>query len=266
MKNLLIGSRALAIVDPSFKCSPDADWDVISPYEITGCEWHDPWLLNNEDLDAYAMRTAVLLPCGEYAYPVNAVGLSLIKRSHLHRDIGFDKHIAMYHRHLSYLRIKWDNADIEFLKERIRATEIRFPQHGPNLNQTKDDFFDDAVVKKYDHDYLHELVAYNDSPMYTRMLRGDGTVFCRKEVWDTFSHEEKLQTAAEETTVIAIERFMVPKEWDFNSRIAYNRSLKKVCTTLCKGWFRDFAIDNYPALLGMFDKQRILNVKSKLGV
>jgi hypothetical protein len=190
----------------------------------------------------------------------------LTKRSHLHRDIGFDKHIAMYHKYLKKYEVMWTPADREFLKERIRATEARFPQQGPNLNQMKDDFFDDAVVKKYDHDYLHELVTYNDAPMYTRMLRGDGTVFCRKEVWDTFSHEEKLQTAAEETTVIAIERFMVPKEWDFNPRIAYNRALKKVCTTLCKGWFRDFAIDNYPGLLGMFDKQRILNVKSKLGV
>lgn len=266
MKNLLIGSRALAIIDPSFNCFPDADWDVISPYEITGCEWHDPWLLNNIYLYEYTSQDIVELPCGEYAYSVNGIGLSLIKRSHLHRNIGFDKHITMYHKYLKQYEVMWTPADREFLKERIRATEVRFPQQGPNLNQMKDGFFDDAVVKKYDHDYLHELVAYNDSPMYTRMLRGDGTVFCRKEVWDTFSYEEKLQTAAEETTVIAIERFMIPKEWDFNTHIAYNRSLKKVCTTLCKGWFRDFAIDNYPALLGMFDKQRILNVKSKLGV
>lgn len=264
MKNLLIGSRALDLAAPSFSCSPDADWDVISHSPIEGCEWHDPWLLNNEDLEVYA-SAIIQLPNDYMGYAVNGVGLSLIKRSHLHRDVGFEKHITMYHKYLKRFETLWTDSDREFLKERIRATEIRFPQRGPNLNQMKDDFFDDAVTKKYDHDYLHELVAFNDVPMYTKMLRGDGTVWCNKDVWDTFSHLEKLQTVAEEVMVIAIERFMIPKEWDFNSRIAYNRALKKVCTTLCKGWFRDFAIDNYPLLLGMFDKQRILNVKSKLG-
>lgn len=265
MKNLLIGSSALAFIDPIFHIKDDADWDVISPYPIEGCEWHDPFLLNNQDVWQYATDIEVCLPNGESAFVVNGVGLSLIKRSHLHRNIGFEKHITMYHKHLKKFEVMWNDSDREFLEERFRATEVRFPQLGPNLNQLKDDFFNDAVKKKYDHDYLHELVAYGHQPMYVPMLRGDGTAFCLKSVWDSFSDEQKMLCVVEETTVIAIERYMIPKEWDFNPRIAYNRALAKVCTTLCKGWFRDYAIDNYPRALSRFDKAKFLSVKCKLG-
>lgn len=167
MTNLLIGSRALVFAAPTFRCNPGADWDVVSGISVDGCEWHDVALLNNVDMAQYMTTTKVGLAHGATALVVNGIGLSLIKRSHLHRDIGFDKHITMYHKHLKQFEEQWTDSDRTFLNERIRLTDIAFPQQGPNLNQSRDDFFDDAVTKKYDHDYLHELVAFNQTPMYS---------------------------------------------------------------------------------------------------
>jgi hypothetical protein len=37
-----------------------------------------------------------------------------------------------------------------------------------------------------------------------------------------------------------------------------------VCTTLCSGWFRDYAIDNYPQLVSVFNKQKFDKVLEKI--
>ena len=47
-------------------------------------------------------------------------------------------------------------------------------------------------------------------------------------------------------------------------KLTYNKALDKVCTTLCKGWFRCFAIDHHPELLQMMDENKFKQVKEKL--
>ena len=47
--------------------------------------------------------------------------------------------------------------------------------------------------------------------------------------------------------VIALERYLIPMI-SKNHKTAYHLALNRVCTTLTKGWFRQFAIDNYPRL------------------
>ena len=39
---------------------------------------------------------------------------------------------------------------------------------------------------------------------------------------------------------------------------------EKVCTTLTSGWFRDFAIDNYPEILKLYDHSKFEYVKNQL--
>jgi len=154
--------------------------------------------------------------------------------------------------------------DVEFLQERTALTHKMFPQGSPNLNQTVEDFFDDAVTKKYEHDYLHSLFAYYEKPMYTRLQTDSTKAWCSKELWDGLTHVEQLQCVAEETYVIATERFMVPKDWNYPMKLAYGKALNKVCTTLCSNWFRDKAIDYYPEVMELFDEGKFLEVKGKL--
>lgn len=260
--NLLIGSRALNFWFPSVPISENTDWDIISDKPIEGCEWHDPDILNNRKVTQYASNHVVCLPEGKTANIVTPLGLALIKRSHLHRSLSFQKHITHYHRYLHRQICKYAyTEDFQFLEERIKLTKEQFHRGNPNLMQSKEDFFNDAVVKKYDHDYLHELFAYYDKPLYTKLLRQEGVAWCEKDKWDLLSHQDKLKCMAEEVQVIAAERFMIPKNWDYPSKLAYMKALEKVCTTLCSGWFRDYAIDHYPEALEMYNKKKFEQVK-----
>jgi len=263
-RNILIGSRALDYWHDLGIAKPNSDWDVISTKPIEGTEWHDPWLLNNDLVKEFTSPEHTIDFNGNILHVCNLQGLALIKRSHLWRDLGFGKHITMYHKHLvKYLDLS-DTFNRAFLAERTIMTMERFPQQGPNLNQTVEEFFDDAVTKKYNHDFLHSLFAYQEQPMYTRLQTDSTKAWCSKELWDGLTHVEQLQCVAEETYVIATERFMVPKDWKYPAKLAYNKALNKVCTTLCKNWFRDKAIDYYPEVMELFDEGKFLSVKDKL--
>jgi hypothetical protein len=63
--------------------------------------------------------------------------------------------------------------------------------------------------------------------------------------------------------VIALERFLIPG-LDQYAYSAYNKALKKVCTSLTSGWFRDFAIWNWPVLKEMVQKELINKLTQEL--
>lgn len=256
-KAVLIGSRALNYWYPEMTLPSKADWDVVSLVKIEGTEWHDRFILNNDDLYKYTSEDATIEYNGRTLYVLSLKGLSLVKRSHLYRDLKFSKHIAHYWRYLEKEACQWDSDDLKFLDERTEMTKIAYPQGYPKLNKSVKDFFDDAVTKKYDHDYLHKLFAYQENPMYTKLQTDSSMAWCKKELWDKLSKTEKLQCVAEEAYVISVERFLVPAQWDFYAKLAFNLAVNKICTTLCSGYFRDFAIDNYPNILRMFDKNKI---------
>jgi hypothetical protein len=262
MKNLLIGSRALAMFNADVKIKSSTDYDVISAEPIEGTEWHDPNFLLNHEIEQYATDYKFSFN-GKALYVVNPKGLAIIKRSHLWRDLSFQKHITHYHKGgLADFRRYFSEVDEMLLDLRTKLTRFEFPQGNPSLKQSVTDFFDDAVTKKYNHDWLHELVAFHSKPLYTQLQIDSSSAWCEKDLWNTLSYEDKLKCVAEETYVISIERFLVPKQWDFPYRLAYTKSLDKVCTTLCSGWFRDFAIDNYPSILGLFNADKINAVKA----
>lgn len=268
MRNILIGSRALNYWYPDMKPKDDADWDIICnrPGAFDDdlnvlIEWHDPWLLNNEDFHRYTSDFHTISICDQKVYVCNPVGLSIIKRSHLWRDLKFSKHICHYHKYLAGYIKDYTLQDRQILEERTQMTHALYPQGNPNLMQSKEVFFDDAVKKQHNHDYLHELFAYYDKPLYTTLLRNSDLAWCEEGKWKKLSHEDKLKCITEEVQVIATERFMVPNNWKYPSKLAYSKALAKVCTTLCSGWFRDYAIDYYPELLKMYDTSRFEQVK-----
>lgn len=269
MHPVLIGSRALNYWKPDRKVNPSTDWDVISYDQHTGCEVHDPDFLNNRQMTWHATNHWVTLPDGSSARVMSMLGLAMIKRSHLWRDLSFQKHITDWHKHglcaelqgIDYTKHPIVQIDLE---ERTALTKKAFPQGNPNLMQSVEDFFDDAVQKKYNHDYLHELFAYYDKPLYTRLQENSKLAWCSKELWYNLSAVDQVKCIAEEVQVIATERFLVPRDWDFPAKLAYMKALDKVCTTLCSGYFRDAAIDNYPAILELFDKSRFDRVQAIL--
>ncbi len=267
MKNLLIGSRALEYWSPDFKARDNSDWDIISEFKIVDdtrrIEWHDCNIVGNYDIDRYASDEYIEI-AGQRVYIINPIGLAIIKRSHLWRNLSFQKHITHYHKHLAKYRSMFTQADELVLDKRTKLTMATYPQGHPSLKKSVEDFFDDYVEKKYNHDYLHELVAYHDKPLYTQLQRDASSAWCDKDLWNKLSNDDKIKCVAEETQVIAIERFLVPHNWDYPIRHAYIKALDKVCTTLCSGWFRDFAIDNYPKVFELCDTMKFENIRKEL--
>lgn len=256
--NYLIGSRALNFHNKNFQITDKTDWDVISDKPVCDLfEHHCLNFLNNDCLQQYS--TDIIKHIGVEIHVVNLLGLSLIKRSHLWRNLSFEKHITHYHKYLNLFSLT--DKDKLFLKNRTQLSLINFKEKHPSLNKTKEQFFNDDIVKKYDHDYLHDLVAFYQKPIYSDMLLNTNSVFCSEDKWKSFSFEKQLLCVVEETLVIALERFIIPNNWKYPFKLAYLESLKKVCTTLSSGWFRDFAIDNYPKLVNKYDSSIFNKIK-----
>lgn len=263
--NILIGSRALNYWYPEVPINDSTDWDVISTEPLEGTEWHSLDVLNNRDIEGLLFNYEDEIDFNGITLTVAPpVVLSIIKRSHLHRDLGFDKHITHYHKYLADFKNFLTGDTLAFLEERTKLTLEQYPQVKPNLNQSVQDFFDDAVTKVYNHDRLHELFAYEDKPMYTKLQTNPEKAWCSEKLWYTLNHQQQLQCVAEETMVIATERFLVPKNWEFPSKLAYMKALKKVCTTLTSGYFRSFAIDYYPEVISLYNPDKFQQVKQIL--
>ncbi len=261
--NLLIGSRAIDYWH-NVGISTNSDWDIISESPIVDVEFHPLTKLNNKDFVKYTDDKHTIELYGKTIHVVSLLGLAIIKRSHLWRDLSFDKHITQYHRHLSRYIDQASPEDLQILANRTELTRKEYPQFQVSLNKSVEEFFDDAVVKKFSHDWLHELFAYNTEPMYTKLQTDKNSAWCEYEKWCTMTEQEKLQCVAEECYVIAMERFVVPSDYKYIPKLAYLKALAKVCTTLTSGWFRDFAIDNYPKIIELWDKNKFEKVQDTL--
>jgi hypothetical protein len=261
--NLLVGSRALNFWYPSVPIKETTDWDLITSKDLPWAECSSPAHLNNEAFSKY--NSGIFIEhLGEKLYIVNSKGLAIIKRSHLWRDLSFEKHMMHWVKYLKQEEKNFNAIDKEILSARINLTMQTYPQGHPKLNQSVKDFFNDAVQKKFSHDWLHELYAYYEEPLYKKLQLDYTKAWCNKALWNALSKEDQLKCIAEEAYVIATERMLVPKDYKYPARIAYVKAVNKICTTLCSGWFRDAAIDNYQEVIELFDQYKVESVVSVL--
>ena len=262
--NILVGSRALAIRNSSFRVKDTADWDIITNQSINApnVELLDPDKQSNRGLTQYLDGLTVNYQGYELHVPT-LTGLAIVKRSHLWRDVGFDKHITMYHKHMMPF-VSYSANDRTYLNNRIATIRSEYGDKHPSLKKTPKEFFDDYVIKKYDHDMLHELVAYGKQPIYQSLLIDCNSVWCDVDKWTSLSIDEQNKCVSEEAMVIAIERYLVPSEWKYSVKIAYYKALHRICTTLTSGWFRDHAIDNFSTIMDLCDPNQILSIRMQL--
>ena len=113
-----------------------------------------------------------------------------------------------------------------------------------SLARTKDEFFDDFVVKKYDHDWLHEMVAYPNVPIYTRVLKAGQEVLISKKKFDRLTPYEQVRLFKEEIAVIASERWITNGRFSGSWFVAYGKALHKTVVNLTKGWASRFIVEN----------------------
>lgn len=177
-----------------------------------------------------------------------------LKRSHRHMPKAWHKHIRDYHQ-LKAIMANWPDIDEIHAYDRLHLiTELREREYmalkTPSLKKTAAEFFDDKVSNKvFVHDQIHEVMAIWPRPMYERIRKSPDTVDCSKAKWDELSIGDKVDCVLEEAYVIALERAVIPMMFSGGPRVdptkALNWAIMRICTTLCSGWFRDFATEHY---------------------
>ncbi|CAB4439372.1 unnamed protein product [Rhizophagus irregularis] len=191
--------------------------------------------------------------------------LEALKTSHIYWPADFQKNIADLHLLrilLGYNKVSMTqplcspqrDKPIELmLKTRIKETEIIRGKPGAHikLNMSNEEFLDHEdilfVQKHVPHDYLHELVKYGDQPIYKSLKDDQSKAWTKKSLFENLDYKTKLNCVKEEAMVIALERYLIPMI-SKNQETSYSLALARICTTLTRGWFRQFAIDNYSRL------------------
>lgn len=176
----------------------------------------------------------------------NAEDLLAIKLSHLPYDIKWSKHLNDM---LLLKNLTKGEYNVKLYKNLCKYwSKIHTKEH-LSLYKTKDEFFDDFVVKEFEHDWLHILVAVEGTPIYTKVLSEGQEVLVCKEKFDKLWYNYKVQMWREEIAVIALERWVIPSEGKISYLVAWHRSLHKVVTALTKGWASEWIIFNIEEFL-----------------
>lgn len=205
-----------------------------------------------------------------------------IKKAHIHFPVKFKKHIQDMVFLGSKLRQKLNisladdlNASSDLIDTYPALTNLHFLEtekrlgklRTPKMNQSKEEFFGKSknyVRSYYEHDNMHLAVAINHkgSPIYQNILVEGQEVETDPELWKKLSLQEKVWCVLEEVYVIALERKILPWMFDpgdpktakyYSAEEAFDWALMRVCTNLCDGFFREFAVRAYDVIKGSYD-------------
>jgi len=124
--------------------------------------------------------------------------------------------------------------------------EDRHGKKPVNLNQDSSMFFEDAVQRIYVHDSIHYSVAYNPGhPIYEDVfVDGQDVAMDMKKVW-ALPFAEQVRLFREEIYATALERWVIPTNYEISPKLAYAMALRKTITSLTKGRSALFMILNY---------------------
>lgn len=146
----------------------------------------------------------------------------------------------------------------DYLKEILVEREKLTNPSGYKLNVNKKEFFTDNVPYKYDHDSLHLAVAWPHLPAYMHYMQDNAEVMCSKDKFFSLRERMRLEGVFEEACVLALERAIIPHGTDPTK--AFEIALEKVCTSITKGWFREYAWENYDKVRAMFNPDRLMGL------
>lgn len=140
---------------------------------------------------------------------------------------------------------------MEFME--LREKETYYYKH-PNLDQNKNNFFEtEGVEYTYDHDTIHEAVKVGEKPAYTYFLENGAQVKCSKEKFEKLDYVVQLRAVLEEAYTLALERALIPFNFESTPRKAFSTALMKVCTSITSGWFREFAWEHYDEVWSLYN-------------
>lgn len=222
------------------------------------------WLLNNHHAIVAGHFTD---DCGNVFEVANLEILYLTKKAHIHYPIHYDKTIADY----TLLKNKVNHDIVQtfqtYFKLRSKEIKERMNKRLPRLNRTNTEFFDrskNVVGYIFEHDDIHEAIKHYERPVYEMMKRDFSQAWCEKDMFYDLPQEYKIRCVQEEAYVIALERFIVLKKGPQDHFEAYKAAVQRICTTLCSGFFRDFAVEHYFEVLEAYSPNYVALFTEKL--
>lgn len=176
--------------------------------------------------------------------------LYTIKISHAAWDIRWDKTMHDIH----FMKAKGCVIDMVLYDILFKEWEIKHREKKVKLVGTANEFFKSTIIRKIDHDTLHQMIAFDKAPMHTLIRHNKNSVICSKSLWDTLCYEDQLKCALEEAYVFALERYYM-----YPAKIALSKAIKTLITSSTKGWFNLFLIDNHKEML-YYNLERYINL------
>lgn len=231
MPTLVVGSHALQALGVCNRVPKDLDVWTDSKRKTTKFVdrfWHDSF---SQWLTHKGFRNATL----DEMYT--------IKLSHSHWELPNNS----WHKHI-YDLIQLQNAgaklDMDLYKILYKVWEDTHGKKVMNLDQDKTEFFTDAVRRMYDHDSIHESVAFGDHPIYEDILKDGATVDVDPGKLWALARERLVQLFTEEICVTALERIVIPRNYRCSPGAAYLWALRRTVTSLTKGKSSRFILEN----------------------
>lgn len=223
---MLIGSAAARHWYPEFRHPKDIDY--ISEEEI----------LNTDSKFCSSFKFLV------ERYPVDIAPphvLYTLKASHAAWDIHWDK--TMYD--IQFFQSKKLQIDEELFVELYKDCEERYGKKRAYLNKSNDEFFEDGVSRIYEHDSIHAAIAFHNAPLYELIKKDSTKALTSFDLFNQLSYGDKINLCLEEIYVTALERFLIPSNFKISHVTAFMRALKLLITSMSRGWFPKFIIQNY---------------------
>lgn len=231
----LIGSRAIKRWFPDFREPKDWDWLCENGWEWRGDGvprgWTFPEGIREAKHDVLRDSRFGQYPCWQdVATPDESYTMKI---SHGFWDIHgtWDKHA----RDIVFLQRKGCTFNRKLYDILVPVWTEWYKKNNRVLNKSKDEFFADAVKRKYDHDSVHESVAYGERPLYESILADGAQVKVDNSKFWAMDLETQLNCVREEVYATALERILIPGNYRGSPGAAYWWALRRTATSLFKG-------------------------------
>lgn len=198
--------------------------------------------------------------------------VALIWRAGLYLQAGFHRRIDDYHRLRARLGETPVSPEERQAYEALRAgllARVDGERADWNMRVSNEEFFGDFKyrwLRAFAHDALHLATCYGEVPIYRQLKSDPAQAHVPRRAFEQLPHAERIRLVREECYALALERVLIPAE-DLgeacDERRAFQHALRRICTSLARGWFRDFAIDHHPEI-SRYDKAFVEDYRQAL--
>lgn len=182
-----------------------------------------------------------------------------MERAALYYPVRWERHADAYHQ-LKARQLQ-ESPDICAQVQAARVAELqeryrhRFNATTKSLMMKNEEFFARypyAFLRVYRHDDLHVATAYGQTPLYEQLKNDQSLAYVPRRNFDQRAPRDQIRVVQEEGYAIALERVVIPSlefGLPYDPVDAFRFAVRRICTNLTRGWFRDFAIEHQPEVV-----------------